>query len=102
MDPPVNVKAASNGEFNVRESAAKETCTGTLNKPTAETTGRQRLDGLSKRLSFGKLHDVVKCMTEWESKMGEERPQVDTDTMVCNDVEHATISKSIGVEHMFW
>ena len=64
VDPPVNVKAASNGEFNVRESAAEEYCTGTFNKPTAETTGRQRLDGLSKRLNFGKLHDVVKCMTE--------------------------------------
>ena len=34
--------------------------------------------------------------------MGEERPQVDTDTMVCNSVEHAKISKSIGVERMFW
>ena len=33
--------------------------------------------------------------------MGEERPQVDTDTMVCNNVEHAKISKSIVVEHMF-
>ena len=34
--------------------------------------------------------------------MGEERPQVDTDTMVCNKVEHTKISKSIGVERMFW